>query len=502
MKTRSTHTLLSVVLSLFLLKNKVLTLQLYASDVKPIDMVKGGNPNSSPVSSFATNTGMNLGSKSIPNNIFDTDTQFNESLKTFLKSGNGGDETSGSENLKGENFMGEKFLEENKEFIKKQILSDLYSKFIVDVVNNSTLSFLENLNSEKTDKNEFQIELEESCSPFFCEKVMKAKEVEAFVKPSDISTAGTETNQSIETDKQSKNNASSEKNIKMHDGIGNVSEDVVQNLDNVMEGANNQNDIEGIFSHTIDGNEEKQKIILTDGDNVYVLEEISQGNDLLNDEDLNKQSSFQEIKMHVPNESKGEVDEKNKDLLESILNTSDENVDSATGEVNNIQMGSEKGIRQHDLTKDYSNFAESNNSSNEMNNIDENIFTMSEEELSKKIFDDIKMNSEDKVECYNFSNDENKCNSYKKCTFVNIDNKDTCFLDYNYMLFLKNNNCALQPKSSLLSISKDLLKNEIINRQMFQMLRNSNNNNFICDTITYSFLTNVVDNTNYEEIFS
>ncbi|SBT00752.1 conserved Plasmodium protein, unknown function, partial [Plasmodium malariae] len=44
--------------------------------------------------------------------------------------------------------------------------------------------------------------------------------------------------------------------------------------------------------------------------------------------------------------------------------------------------------------------------------------------------------------------------------------------------------------------------NDIINRQMFQLLRNSNNNNFICDTITYSFLTNVVDNTNYEDIFS
>ncbi|ETW40120.1 hypothetical protein PFNF135_05504 [Plasmodium falciparum NF135/5.C10] len=47
-----------------------------------------------------------------------------------------------------------------------------------------------------------------------------------------------------------------------------------------------------------------------------------------------------------------------------------------------------------------------------------------------------------------------------------------------------------------------LVSNDIINRQMFQLLRNSNNNNFICDTVTYSFLTNVVDNTNYEEIFS
>ncbi|CRG98195.1 conserved Plasmodium protein, unknown function [Plasmodium gallinaceum] len=399
------------------------------------------------------------------NQFLNNDTKFEASLKNFLKKNNMNDENK-EDNL----------IEENKDFITKQMLSGLYNSFIVDVVNNSTLQFLDNLNSEKSGSDEFQIELEESCSPFFCEKVMKAKEIERST-----------TDEKENSDELVDDLNSNEKEIKLHDENKN---DIVQSLDSINKNnANTQEEIDAIFSRSFDGNEEKQKIILTDGDNVYILEEITQNeNGLNNEEDLNNKSKEQEIKMHIPSEN-----EENNYLEDNFLdNNLEENDD-----LNNLQKDSEKGIQEHNLDNNYVNEKDSNE-----NTLDDNIFELSDEELSKKIFEDIKMNSEDKVECYNFSKNEDKCNSFKKCTYVNIDNKDTCFLDYNYMLFLKNNNCALQSKSSLLSISKDLLQNEIISRQLFQLLRNSNNNNFICDTITYSFLTNVVDNTNYEEIFS
>ncbi|CRG98611.1 conserved Plasmodium protein, unknown function [Plasmodium relictum] len=397
------------------------------------------------------------------NNLLDKNTKFDSSLKNFLK--------------KNEESSDDNFISDNKEFITKQILSGLYNNFIVDVVNNSTLSFLDNLNSEKSGNDEFQIELEESCSPFFCEKVMKAKEIEK------NSTEKKENADIIFDDLNS-----NEKEIKLHDENNN---DLVQNLNSIdNNNVNGKEEIDAFFSKSFDGNEEKQKIILTDGDNVYVLEEITQNENGLNDEDkLNKKSQEQEIKMHIPSEKE------DNNYLEDIdfsNNNSEHNDDLGI-----LQKDEEKDIQEHNLDNNSVN----ENKSDE-NTIDDSIFELSEEELSKKIFEDIKLNSEEKVECYNFSKNEDKCNSYKKCTYVNIDNKDTCFLDYNYMLFLKNNNCALQSKSSLLSISKDLLQNEIISRQLFQLLRNSNNNNFICDTITYSFLTNVVDNTNYDEIFS
>ncbi|ANQ06269.1 Uncharacterized protein PCOAH_00005130 [Plasmodium coatneyi] len=512
---------LAAALPLLLQKNEVSTLQLYANEVPPTTDSLKGSPNSAAPTK-------NVSNQASPNIMLDNDTQFTESLKEFLKGTNSGEGVNGKSNpfqgdsllgdgILGEGILGDSFVEENKEFIKKQVLSDLYSKFIIDVVNNSTVSFLDNLSADKSGNTEFQIELEESCSPFFCEKVMKAKEVDPSVAKATEGSAANSVDPTNTTD--SVNSAipasglSDEKEIKLHDGRVDGSadgrDDLVMNLDAVKsategatQGGADQADIEGLFTRTVDGDEEKQKIILTDGDNVYVLEEITQGtNSPFSEEELNKQKIEQEIKMHVPSEVNQLDTEKNKDLLEDMMNYSDSILDDISGPVNNIQTDSTKGIREHDPTKDASNSSDSL-ASDEVNNVKEDIFTMNEEELSKKILDDIKMNGEDKVECYTMSNDENKCNSYKKCTYVNIDNKDTCFLDYNYMLFLKNNNCSLQPKSALLSISKDLLKNEIINRQMFQLLRNSNNNNFICDTITYSFLTNVVDNTNYEEIFT
>ncbi|EUD65198.1 hypothetical protein C922_04327 [Plasmodium inui San Antonio 1] len=504
MRGSAIRVLLAAALSLLLQKSEVTTLQLYGNEVTGTpDSLKGSPKSEKPTE--------NVSSQSIPNIMLDGNTQFSESLKDFLKGTNSAEGANGKSKLfEGDAILGESFLEENKDFINKQVLSDLYSKFIIEVVNNSTVSFLDNLSASKSSNTEFQIELEESCSPFFCEKVMKAKEVDASAaKAAEASAISEVSDGSAANSANPASLLTDEKEIKLHSGGMDGKDDLVMNLDAVKSVAEsttpngaNQADVEGLFTRTVDGNEEKQKIILTDGDNVYVLEEITQGSSSpFSEEELNKQQIEQEIKMHIPSEVNERDNGKNRDLLEEVINSSDSILDDLSGPVNNIQTGSEKGIREHDLTRDPSNSPDSTES-NQMNNIGEDIFTMNEEELSKKILDDIKMNSEDKVECYTLSNDEKKCNSYKKCTYVNIDNKDTCFLDYNYMLFLKNNNCSLQPKSALLSISKDLLKNEIINRQMFQLLRNSNNNNFICDTITYSFLTNVVDNTNYEEIFT
>lgn len=501
-------------------KNQVDSLQLYANEM--------GTPatdslNGSAKSAAASNSGA---PPTVPNIMLDGNTQFSESLKDFLKGTNSGEGAKGDgsnlfqgDPLLGDAIIGENFVEENKEFIKKQILSDLYSKFIIEVVNNNTVSFLDQLSGDKSSSSEFQIELEESCSPFFCEKVMRAKEVQ---KPgvaeasqaSEASQANSASTSNAANPASTSNSVSDEREIKLHSGgadgrandTAEGTDHLVVNLDAVKRAAEgdtqkgtDQADVEGLFTRTVDGNEEKQKIILTDGDNVYVLEEITQGgNSPFGQEDPNKQHVEQEIKMHVPSEVNEREGERNKDLLEDLLNSSDSILDDISGPVSNIQTDSAKGIREHDRSKDAPTSPDSS-APNDVNDLKENIFTLNEEELSKKILDDIKMNSEDKVECYTMSDDESKCNSYKKCTYVNIDGKDTCFLDYNYMLFLKNSNCSLQPKSALLSISKDLLRNEIINRQMFQLLRNSNNKNFICDTITYSFLTNVVDNTSYEE---
>ncbi|SBO29780.1 conserved Plasmodium protein, unknown function [Plasmodium knowlesi strain H] len=497
--------LLVAMLPLLIQKNEVDNLQLYANEVNSSSDPLKGSANSAAPTNNASNQG-------VPKSMLDNNTQFNESLKEFLKGTNSAEGGSGNSNpfqgesLLGDGIFGDSFVEENKEFIKKQILSDLYGKFIIDVVNNNTVSFLDNLSADKSGNSEFQIELEESCSPFFCEKVMKAKEVEgSMAKTPDASAVNGD---SMANGVDSVNTAipasglSDEKEIKLHDGSVNGHmdglDDLVMNLDAVNSAAESANqsgseqaDVEGIFTRTVDGNEEKQKIVLTDGDNVYVLEEITHGTDSpFSEEELNKQKVEQEIKMHVPSETNELESEKNRDLLEDMMNYSDSILDDISGPVNNVQTDSAKGIKEHDLMKDASNTSESL-SSEEVNNISEDIFTMNEEELSKKILDDIKMNGEDKVECYTMSNDEKKCNSYKKCTYVNIDNKDTCFLDYNYMLFLKNNNCSLQPKSALLSISKDLLNERMIEQMSGVATRASakRTSPVTCTCVRASFLT-------------
>ncbi|SPJ09786.1 conserved Plasmodium protein, unknown function [Plasmodium sp. DRC-Itaito] len=466
------------------------------------------------------------GNKSTNSSLFQEDIKFDESLKNFFKQNNKNEDEAERDN----------FFDENKNLIRGEILSDMNSKFLVDILNNSTLNFLENLNADNQgEKNkDYQIELEENCSPFYCEKIMRAKEIERME----------DTNSS-----ENINNNENEKNIKLHNNNNNdINNNLVNNMNNIEEFyKNNNNDdnndnynnniksndsVDALYLRSIENGEDKQKIVLTDGNNVYVLEEITQNdnnNSTINkdEHDINKITSVeQEIKMHIPSDQNYNED----NILDSFMDyiNLEDSLLNNMEDVTNVQTDRETSIRPHNNTNDNNNNDSNNNndynnndntdnsfyqknqdpnmSNNEQNNnqsfFDDNIFNLSEDELSKKIFDDIKMNSEEKIECHHFSDNENKCNSFKKCTYVNIDNKDTCFLDYNYMLFLKNNNCALQSKSSLLSISKDLLKNDIISRQMFQLLRNSNNNNFICDTITYSFLTNVVDNTNYEEIFS
>ncbi|CXI18560.1 conserved Plasmodium protein, unknown function [Plasmodium berghei] len=429
------------------------------------------------------------------------DNQFQESLKSFLKN-NGNDDFLKKNANENENIFGsDKFIEDNKEFINKQILSDLYSNFIITVVNDNTLNFLDNIKSNNEENTEFQIEFEESCSPFFCEKVMKAKEIESKNKSNEREIV---LHQNDNSNKEIIDNMNQSEQNNDIDNQNN--EELFANLDSILDktNPNGKGDVDAIYSREIDGNQDKQKIILTDGTNVYVLEEVVQdNNNFMDEQNINLRNGDQEIKMHIPqNNNKVENNDineffENKDILNNFnLYDNDNNGD---GYVNSVYTDSERGINEHKM--DYNENSENKNE-NISDSIDESILNMTEEELSQKIFDDIKMNNEDKIECHNYSNSQDKCNSFKKCTFVNIDNKDVCFLDYNYMLFLKNTNCTLQSKSSLLSISKDLLQNEIINRQMFQLLRNSSNNNFICDTITYSFLTSVVDNTNYDDIFS
>ncbi|SOV77795.1 conserved Plasmodium protein, unknown function [Plasmodium reichenowi] len=491
-----------------LIKEKVECIELSASEISP-------HENKSPSSS-----------------IFQEELKFDESLKNFFKQNNKNEDEIERDN----------FFDENKNFIRGEILSDINSKFLVDVLNNSTLNFLENLNSDNEGENkDYQIELEENCSPFYCEKIMKAKEIERLddtsssenVKNNDNNNkmsgddnnnnkmSGDDNNNNMSGDDNNNNNMSAddyvegkqningnERNIKLHDNNNNNNNNnnLVKNMNNIEEFYNNNNyydsntndGVDALYLRSVEDGEDKQRIVLTDGNNVYVLEEITQNdnnNSTINKDEnnINKITSVeQEIKMHVPSEQNYNDD----NVLESFMDymNLEDSLLNNIDDVTNVQTNRETNIRPHNNTNDEQNKNQSF--------LDDNIFNLSEEELSKKIFDDIKLNSEDKIECHHFSDNEDKCNSFKKCTYVNIDNKDTCFLDYNYMLFLKNNNCALQSKSSLLSISKDLLKNDIISRQMFQLLRNSNNNNFICDTVTYSFLTNVVDNTNYEEIFS
>ncbi|KYO01301.1 hypothetical protein PGSY75_0716300 [Plasmodium gaboni] len=485
--------------------------------------------------------------KSTNSSLFQGETKFDESLKNFFKQNNKNEEEIERDN----------FFDENKNFIRGEILSDMNSKFLVDVINNSTLNFLENLNADNEGENkDYQIELEENCSPFYCEKIMKAKEIERIDDTTNMSDNingnnmnninGNNMNDNVmnfESNMEEKQNINeNERNIKLHDNnnSNNVDNNLVRNMNIIQEFYNYDDDnnnnsysddgVDALYERSLEDGNDKQRIVLTDGNNVYVLEEIKQSdnnNSTMNkdENDINKITNVeQEIKMHIPSDEKYNED----NLLENFMNylNLEDSLLNNIDDVMNIQTDRETDIHPHNNTNDsnnnnkensyydnshydnshYDNSYDSNISNKEQNNdqsfFDDNIFNLSEEELSKKIFDDIKMNSEDKIECHNFSDNEDKCNSFKKCTYVNIDNKDTCFLDYNYMLFLKNNNCALQSKSSLLSISKDLLKNDIISRQMFQLLRNSNNNNFICDTVTYSFLTNVVDNTNYEEIFS
>ncbi|SBT40822.1 conserved Plasmodium protein, unknown function [Plasmodium ovale wallikeri] len=447
---------------LLLLGGKSFAIQLYGNDISSSDNLKSSSASSS-------------------NKILEGDTKFEASLKKFLQSGNGEDvgtdsisgEKTNNDGMGDENVeMGdENFIEENKEFIDRQILSDVYNKFIIDVVNNSTLNFLDSLKSEDKGNNEFQIELEESCSPFFCEKIMKAKEIastnnseqkgmESANVENTMQSRGIIINSEEEGEARSSNpeiKNDNEKEIKLHEANAKL----VENMDSIKDSrVRNETETNSIFEKALDGNEEnKQKIILTDGDNVYVLEEITQHSEF-NDEDLNKQSNEQEIKMHIPQERiKSEIQDTNTFDYEDE-ETNGNSPFGKNGYVNNVQTNMERGIHEHDQSK--VDIGDTRNGMDGMDQIDEDIFHMSEEELSKKIYEDIKMNSEDKIECHNFSKDEEKCNSFKKCTYVNIDNKDTCFLDYNYMLFLKNNNCALQSKSSLLSISKDLLKNEII----------------------------------------
>ncbi|ETB58392.1 hypothetical protein YYC_04000 [Plasmodium yoelii 17X] len=437
--------------------------------------------------------------------------KFQESLKSFLKNNGNEDFLKNNENENGDNMFGsDNFIEESKEFINKQILSDLYSNFIITVVNDNTLNFLDNLKSNNEENTEFQIEFEESCSPFFCEKVMKAKEIESKNKSNEREIVLHQNNDSNKELADNNNDIDNQNN-----------EDLFANLDSVLDktDSNEKGDVDAIYSREIDGNEDKQKIILTDGTNVYVLEEVVQdNNNFMDDQNINLRNGDQEIKMHIPQNNQVEDDSNNINQFLENENLFDNLFDSDTsgdGYVNSVYTDSERGISEHKMGSNENSENKNGNASDSINenasdsinentsdSINENILNMTEEELSQKIFDDIKMNNEDKIECHNYSNSQDKCNSFKKCTFVNIENKDVCFLDYNYMLFLKNTNCTLQSKSSLLSISKDLLQNEIINRQMFQLLRNSSNNNFICDTITYSFLTSVVDNTNYDEIFS
>ncbi|SOV13055.1 conserved Plasmodium protein, unknown function [Plasmodium sp. gorilla clade G2] len=490
--------------------------------------------------------------KSTNSSLFQGETKFDESLKNFFKQNNKNEEEIERDN----------FFDENKNFIRGEILSDMNSKFLVDVINNSTLNFLENLNADNEGENkDYQIELEENCSPFYCEKIMKAKEIERMDDTTNMSDKINDNNMNdindnnmndindnntndnvmnFESSMEEKQNINeNERNIKLHDNNNNnsnnnVDNNLVRNMNIIQEFYNYDDDssnnnsynsddgVDALYLQSVEDGNDKQRIVLTDGNNVYVLEEITQNdnkNSTMNkdENDINKITNVeQEIKMHIPSDEKYNED----NLLENFMDylNFEDSLLNNIDDVMNIQTDRETAIHPHNNTNDnhndnnnkensyYDNSHDSNIQNKEQNKdqsfFDDNIFNLSEEELSKKIFDDIKMNSEDKIECHNFSDNEDKCNSFKKCTYVNIDNKDTCFLDYNYMLFLKNNNCALQSKSSLLSISKDLLKNDIISRQMFQLLRNSNNNNFICDTVTYSFLTNVVDNTNYEEIFS
>ncbi|SOV75114.1 conserved Plasmodium protein, unknown function [Plasmodium sp. gorilla clade G3] len=503
-----------------LIKEKVQCIELTASEISPHE------------------------NKSKNSSIFQGETQFDESLKNFFKQNNKNEDEIERDN----------FFDENKNFIRGEILSDMNSKFLVDVINNSTLNFLENLNADNKGENkDYQIELEENCSPFYCEKIMKAKEIERLEDTNNSENINNNNDMNSESYVEGKQNLNeNERNIKLHNNNNNdMNNNLVNNMNNVEEFYKNDNNnnnnysndrndsVDALYLRSVENGEDKQRIVLTDGNNVYVLEEITQNdnnNSKFNKDqnDINKITNVeQEIKMHVPSDEKYNED----NILESFMDyiNLEDSLLNNIDDVTNVQTDRETSIRPHNNTNDNNNNNNNNNNYNnndynnndynnhrdnsfyeknqnpnmsnkEQNNdqsfFDDNIFNLSEEELSKKIFDDIKMNSEDKIECHNFSDNEDKCNSFKKCTYVNIDNKDTCFLDYNYMLFLKNNNCALQSKSSLLSISKDLLKNDIISRQMFQLLRNSNNNNFICDTVTYSFLTNVVDNTNYEEIFS
>ncbi|ETW19381.1 hypothetical protein PFFVO_01740 [Plasmodium falciparum Vietnam Oak-Knoll (FVO)] len=507
-----------------LIKKKVECIELSASEISPHE------------------------NKSTSSSIFQEELKFDESLKNFFKQNNKNEDEIERDN----------FFDENKNFIRGEILSDINSKFLVDILNNSTLNFLENLNSDNEGENkDYQIELEENCSPFYCEKIMKAKEIERLDDTSSSENVKNDDNKNMSGDNNNDNNNNmsgdnnnnmsgdnnnnmsgdnnnnmsgddyvegkqninrNERNIKLHNNNDNNNNNLVKNMNNMEEFYNNNYDnntddgVDALYLRSVDDGEDKQRIVLTDGNNVYILEEVTKNennNSTMNKDEnnINKITSVeQEIKMHVPSEQNYNED----NILESFMDyiNLEDSLLNNIDDVTNIQTGRETNIRPHNNTNDHNNNTKdyNNNTNDEQNKqqslFDDNIFNLSEEELSKKIFDDIKLNSEDKIECHNFSDNEDKCNSFKKCTYVNIDNKDTCFLDYNYMLFLKNNNCALQSKSSLLSISKDLLKNDIINRQMFQLLRNSNNNNFICDTVTYSFLTNVVDNTNYEEIFS
>ncbi|ETW28521.1 hypothetical protein PFFCH_04154 [Plasmodium falciparum FCH/4] len=447
-----------------LIKKKVECIELSASEISPHE------------------------NKSTSSSIFQEELKFDESLKKFFKQNNKNEDEIERDN----------FFDENKNFIRGEILSDINSKFLVDILNNSTLNFLENLNSDNEGENkDYQIELEENCSPFYCEKIMKAKEIERLDDTSSSENVKNDDNKNMSGDNNNDNNNNmsgdnnnnmsgddyvegkqninrNERNIKLHNNNdnNNNNNNLVKNMNNMEEFYNNNYDnntddgVDALYLRSVDDGEDKQRIVLTDGNNVYILEEVTKNennNSTMNKDEnnINKITSVeQEIKMHVPSEQNYNED----NILESFMDyiNLEDSLLNNIDDVTNIQTGRETNIRPHNNTNDHNNNTKdyNNNTNDEQNKqqslFDDNIFNLSEEELSKKIFDDIKLNSEDKIECHNFSDNEDKCNSFKKCTYVNIDNKDTCFLDYNYMLFLKNNNCALQSKSSLFVIGNNL----------------------------------------------
>ncbi|CTQ40869.1 hypothetical protein BMR1_03g01350 [Babesia microti strain RI] len=111
-------------------------------------------------------------------------------------------------------------------------------------------------------------------------------------------------------------------------------------------------------------------------------------------------------------------------------------------------------------------------------------------DLSKKILEELSSSKSESVECMSLAATEKDCKTYSKCDILRLDGKDVCFVSPRTAFWLLETKCALQSKSALLGVAKDLTSAGMLTEENYQTLRSSFDVDHICSTITHSYFAN------------